>query len=63
VTEENEAGRNLEFHDNKTGRNMSRAEFVRKIEDGKYPNFHVRVVHGLKTPASNPDSSEGNNLG
>jgi hypothetical protein len=41
---------------------MTRAEFVKKIEQGLYPNYHVRKIDGVKTPASNPDNSEANNL-
>jgi hypothetical protein len=63
VTRESGSGRNQQFHDNRTGRNMSREEFVRQIERGTYPNYHVRKINGVKTPASNPDSSENNNLG
>lgn len=62
VTSESESGRNLKFKDPDTGRGMTRVEFVKKIEDGKYSGYHVRVVNGLKTPASNPDMKEGNNL-
>ena len=61
--EENETGRNQFFRDNNTGRTMSRPEFVRRIEEGEYPKYHVRVVNGIKTPASSPDNSETNNLG
>ena len=63
TTRETETGRNVRFHDNQTGADMSRAEFVRQIEAGRYPNYHVRNVDGIKTPASNPDTSEENNLG
>jgi hypothetical protein len=63
VTSESATGRNTRFHDNRTGTDMSRSEFVRKIEQGSYPNYHVRDVNGVKTPASNPDGKPGNNLG
>lgn len=63
VTDENESGRNEAFHDNSTGRSMSRSALVRSIEGGRYPDYHVRVINGVKTPVSNPDRSEGNNLG
>lgn len=63
VVSESQGGRNLKFRDNYTGAEMSRAEFVRQIEAGGYNNYHVRVIAGLKTPASNPDGSEQNNLG
>ena len=62
VTQESETGRNLSFHDNYTGDDMSRPEFVRRIERGDYPRYHVRRINGLKTPVSNPDDSEHNNL-
>lgn len=62
VTKESGSGRNLQFRDNRAGGNMSRAEFVRKIEAGQYPNYHVREINGVKTPVSNPDKSEANNL-
>jgi hypothetical protein len=62
VTEESESGRNERFRDNRTGREMSRTEFVREIENGNYPGYHVREVNGVRIPASNPDSSEQNNL-
>lgn len=62
VTRESETGRNLEFHDNYSGANMTRAAFVREIESGKYSNYHVRNINGLKTPVSNPDGTTNNNL-
>jgi hypothetical protein len=62
VTEESSTGRNLRFQDGKGG-DMSRAQFVKAIRAGEYPDYHVRVVHGVATPASNPDNSEANNLG
>lgn len=63
VINETDTGRNQEFRDNVTGRTMSRPDFVRRIEAGEYPNYHVRIIDGVSTPASNPDGSEGNNLG
>lgn len=63
VTTETDSGRNQRFRDNRTGSEMSRAEFVRKIEQGEYDNYHVREINGVKTPVSNPDQSENNNLG
>ena len=63
VNSESDTGRNLTFHDNQTGRNMNAAQFVRSIELGKYPDYHVREINGVKTPVSNPDSSKDNNLG
>lgn len=62
VVKESDSGRNEKFRDNRSGTVMSRPEFVRKIEHGDYDKYHVRIVHGVKTPVSNPDGSEGNNL-
>ena len=63
VTKENSTGRNTHFHDNYTGANMTRAQFANKINAGQYDNYHVRMVNGVPTPASNPDKSKRNNLG
>lgn len=63
TTNETETGRNTQFKDTRTGQQMSRPEFVRQIEAGKYPDYHVRTVHGVKTPASNPNGREDDNLG
>ena len=62
VTRVNYSGRNVQFHDNYTGANMSRTQFVDKINHGDYPHYHVRKINGLYTPVSNPDASELNNL-
>ena len=62
VTRESDTGRNERFHDNQTKRDMTRTEFVRQIESGNYPHYHIRKINGVKTPVSNPDSSENNNL-
>ncbi len=63
VTQESYSGRNQRFHDERTNRDMSRAEFVRQIKRGNYPEYHIRKINGLDTPVSNPDRSENNNLG
>ena len=63
VTSESDSGRNERFYDNSTGANMTRAQFVREIERGNYPNYHVRKINGVKTPAANPDGNRNNNLG
>ena len=46
TTAESDTGRNTQFRDNVTGATMSRAQFVREIEQGHYPDYHVRVVGG-----------------
>jgi len=61
VTRESESGRNQRFQVGP--REISRSEFVREIEQGKHPDYHVRRVNGVDTPVSNPDGKEGNNLG
>lgn len=63
VTQESKTGRNERFHDNFTGADMTRAQFVREIEHGNYSNYHVREIGGVKTPVSNPDKGRNNNLG
>lgn len=62
VTRESDTGRNLGFHDNRTGVDMTRAQFVSAINQGKYENYHVREINNVKTPVSNPDGSRNNNL-
>jgi len=62
VTKESKTGQNQQFHDNRTGADMTRPQFVQKIEQGNYPNYHVRKINGVKTPVSNPDETDGNNL-
>ena len=63
VTQESKSGRNQNFRDNYTKNEMTRPEFVRQIERGNYDNYHVRIIEDVKTPVSNPDNSENNNLG
>ena len=55
-------GRNIEFLDKDTKKKMTRLEFIKKIEKGLYPGYHVRKINRLKTPVSNPDKSTNNNL-
>lgn len=63
VTQESDSGRNQRFHDNHTGRDMTRPTFVKEIKQGNYPHYHIRIINKVPTPVSNPDSSENNNLG
>jgi len=62
VTQESNSGRNLKFYDNRSGDDMTRTQFVKKIEQGNYANYHVRNINDVKTPVSNPDSTKNNNL-
>lgn len=63
VTSQTATGRNVKFHDNYTGKNMTRNQFVQEIKNGSYENYHIRTIGGVKTPVSNPDNSTNNNLG
>ena len=63
VLSESETGRNERFRDNVSGIEMTRNQFVREIEKGNYDNYHIRVINDIKTPVSNPDKSQNNNLG
>ncbi len=62
VTRESDSGRNERFRDTRTGNEMTRTQFVKKIEADQYPNYHVRKINGIKTPVSNPDETTNNNL-
>ena len=63
VTNQTSAGRNTIFHDNYTGKDMTRSQFVNQIKQGNYDNYHIRTINGIETPVSNPDNSSNNNLG
>lgn len=63
VINENETQRNIKFLDQKTKEEMTRTQFVKKIEKGCYPDYVVKVINDLKTPVSKPDGDTGNNLG
>lgn len=62
VTKESDTGRNKVFKDNRTGESMTDKQFVKKIEQGLYPDYHTRTIHKIKTPCSNPDGKPSNNL-
>lgn len=62
VTNESSTGRNEKFHDNYTGSDMTRKQFVNEIKKGNYSNYHVRNINGVDTPVSNPDKNTNNNL-
>lgn len=63
VTKESDTGRNLEFHDNFTGKDMTRSQFVKEINNGNYDSYTVKKINNLDTPVSKPDNSRNNNLG
>ena len=62
VTNESDSGRNLNFHDNRSGKDMTRAQFVTEINRGNYNQYYVREINGIDTPVSKPDGIESNNL-
>ena len=63
VTNQSKTGRNLNFHDNYTGSDMSRSQFVNEIRNGNYQSYSVKNINGLATPVSKPDNTKNNNLG
>lgn len=63
VSSENKTGRNERFRDNASSIEMTRNQFVREIKKGNYDNYHIRIINDIKTPVSNPDKSQNNNLG
>ncbi len=64
VTDESATGLNRRFRDTLTGDSMTRGQFATQIEQGKYPEYHVRVFEdGRRIPASNPNGKESDNLG
>jgi len=62
TTQETGTGRNVMFVDTKNNATMTRAQFVREIKTGNYPDYHVRTINDVKTPVSNPDKKTSNNL-
>lgn len=63
VIEQNETGRNMKFKDNYNGSEMTRTQFVKKINNGEYPNYEVANINGTPTPKAKRDKSRKNNLG
>lgn len=62
VLSENESGRNEIFFDSFKQITISREEFVTKIKSGEYPNYFIKVINGIETPFSKPDSHKINNI-
>lgn len=62
TVKETATGRNIKFLDKSSGQKMTRSQFVKKIENDQYRGYHIRKINGIKTPVSNPDKSENNNL-
>ena len=56
-------GRNLIFLDTKNNKELTLEQLVKMIENGKYLDYHIMRINGIKTPCSNPDKNKKNNLG
>ena len=56
VLQESSSGENTRFRDIQTGVMMTRREFVREVEKGNYPDYHVRTIDEVKRPVLNGDS-------
>ena len=55
VMQESSSGHNTRFRDIQTGVKMTRREFVREVEKGKYPDYHIRIIDRVKRPVLNED--------
>lgn len=62
VLKQSKTGRNELFLDNYTGEVFNRDQFVKKIKDGLYSGFAIRVIRGKETPVSKSDCIKSNNL-
>lgn len=63
VLQESKKGRNEIFFDTEKKTILTAGEFVALIESGQYPGYTVKIIKGIATPVSIPDSREANNLG
>jgi hypothetical protein len=62
VLKEDNKGRNELFFDLVSKTVYSREEFVTKIKAGEYKNYFIKLINGVETPHSKPDSHSKNNL-
>ncbi len=66
VTKQSKTGMNTRFKDTNTGKEMTRGEFVKAIEQGKYKKFNIMKKkiddRTINIPRSNPDNKKKNNL-
>lgn len=63
VIAETPGGRNVRFWDTKLNVELSRREFVQKIQAGLYPDYKVATLKGIDTPLSKPNKTKADNLG
>ena len=60
ASRENKTGRNTHFLVN--GVEITRSQTVKFIKSNPNSGYHIRVVNGVETPASNPDNNTCNNI-
>ncbi|QGT99750.1 hypothetical protein SYNTR_1157 [Candidatus Syntrophocurvum alkaliphilum] len=48
------------FLDTETGVEMSREEFLKKIENGEYPEYYIISKNGGVIPSSSPEADMNN---
>ena len=64
VIKESSTGRIERFRDTRTGKEMTRNQFVKAIDRGDYgSDYYHRKINGIDTPVSKPDGDPRNNLG
>ncbi len=63
VLKEGEKGRNEFYYDTVKRHFLTAEEFIGLIKKGQYPGYAVKLIHGVPTPVSNPDTHKINNLG
>ena len=56
VLQESSQGENTRFRDIQTRVMMTCGEFVRAVEKGEYPDYHIEFIDGIKRPVLNGDS-------
>lgn len=61
--QQSQSGRNELYYDTKNQEFLTRESFVAKIETGNYSGYTVKLIQGVPTPVSNPDSKKKNNIG
>lgn len=63
VIKESDTGRNERFRDTRTGKEMTRSQFIKAIDRGDYgKDYYHRKINGIDTPVSKPDGNSRNNL-
>ena len=63
VVGQTRTGRNILFYDLILKTFFEVSEIVSRIDEGKYPGYSVKWIHGFATPVSKRDAMATNNLG